>query len=1200
MYTGVNFKKAEEYAKVCFSVGLYEECTAVCKHLEQLYHGKADLSVIKCIFSHATLALYRRYEILLCPSLQKGQLVPYEKERFRDKFALLASQRMGAVINDDHKHSGLQSDESKTLDTSDYKVFDMSRSVAARSPYLIKELSTEAKSYCLLCREVVHRVSKRKVKTITKEGMDESEELIKFSSYPECYDPDLMGNARDSYDQHHISPTKAVMLEQQNSQQEINSPQEPIFQQEQGSPSTIVNQTETGLIRDPSSFSKETALKQEHKSSTQETALKQEHKSSTQETALKQEHKSSTQETALKQEHKSSTQETALKQEHKSSTQETAIEQEHKSSTQETALKQEHKSSTQETALKQEHKSSTQETAIEQEHKSSTQETAIEQEHKSSTQETALKQEHKSSTQETALKQEHKSSTQETALKQEHKSSTQETALKQEHKSSTQETAIEQEHKSSTQETAIEQEHKSSTQETALKQEHKSSTQETALKQEHKSSTQETALKQEHKSSTQETALKQEHKSSTQETALKQEHKSSTQETALKQEHKSSTQETALKQEHKSSTQETALKQEHKSSTQETALKQEHKSSTQETALKQEHKSSTQETALKQEHKSSTQETALKQEHKSSTQETALKQEHKSSTQETALKQVHKSSTQESNMKQEQKCLAVNEQDESEKEGMENNFNDEMKQMQVPQVSTIKKVGKPIRTAIVNSHVLPDCILQPISRAVHAPANNDTGSSKSRTFKASKTPTFSTIAHMAKGGQILDHTKVAYRMLCNFCDNAVLSPDEKAFCSNFFFKIYDPEDESSHTKEKKLPYGSWLYRFAIGYVFRTMALQWSSDQILGDEAIHNFFEHCRHILLPSHFPTSPSTPKPQVFLFITPILDSDVLSSLLVSAQDFLYMPLFSRVGSHYKKPKCFICSIKNLHFSVMLDQDECPPEQIAINASFLKYLIEDRENGVYIVPKNEDRLIDMPLSLQGYLARKRANIENMYLQMTTKAVVGLNKQGPLVPDPKARKAFMPSRVDKPRNVITLNISSDSSTIKHCVFLPVGYFLDLSFGDIRLPANHVILIHDTLAHDFAPQFGGTTGKITFLLVSDLSCFHSTQNSSKQSYLHFPSLYVICVCFNKDLTFAFACRVSRETYNIEKFLNPDKDEPIILRKLADQLGVVTLFANGIVAKIIRKKGYCSFDSLLIHYQLPKRYAYMNALLLNFSN
>lgn len=156
------------------------------------------------------------------------------------------------------------------------------------------------------------------------------------------------------------------------------------------------------------------------------------------------------------------------------------------------------------------------------------------------------------------------------------------------------------------------------------------------------------------------------------------------------------------------------------------------------------------------------------------------------------------------------------------------------------------------RKPLQRSHIVPDAVL----KKVHADDGQLYLMGPSRLSLECRARTIRTLT---------------FFMLCNTCDNEVLSPNEKHFVESIVKPLYGTSPQGAH----HLCYGEWLYSFCIGVVFRGLALTRGLTGSANKEEIYQLFQNCRSII-EKREPVS----VPDIALFFTPYMaDSEVPAS---------------------------------------------------------------------------------------------------------------------------------------------------------------------------------------------------------------------------------------------------------------------------------------------------------------------------------
>jgi len=341
---------------------------------------------------------------------------------------------------------------------------------------------------------------------------------------------------------------------------------------------------------------------------------------------------------------------------------------------------------------------------------------------------------------------------------------------------------------------------------------------------------------------------------------------------------------------------------------------------------------------------------------------------------------------------------------------------------------------------LIHSHYIPKAILQEFVKALGV----DPGAS---VFM------FSPTGHPSDW-QFKSAAKITFSMLCKTCDGTILSQDEDLFKSKFFSKIYQKECPGSHLQAQSIPYAQYLYRFAIGLLFRNIAPLYSSVSAeIGEfSLLHFLMQSCRDIIINA----SSGQWLPNIYMVILPSQIPDELPKvtgweqyvLMTNSPYAAYKLLQPKEPMVPKRLFCFMVKIGIMIFVVSLDKEfdkeleaTCPQYKIQFTSDVVKMSIpDDKERGKYIPQK-------LWWSLLGW-ARLEINNALSYTLSTKPPAkfAGVSHAGLMV------KEILESK--EPRvSPVTANL------------LPPGFELNFEkYGTlpekvIILPDGHAILLH---------------------------------------------------------------------------------------------------------------------------------------------
>ena len=253
---------------------------------------------------------------------------------------------------------------------------------------------------------------------------------------------------------------------------------------------------------------------------------------------------------------------------------------------------------------------------------------------------------------------------------------------------------------------------------------------------------------------------------------------------------------------------------------------------------------------------------------------------------------------------------------------------------------------------LIHSHYIPKAILQGFVKAMGLDPN-------ASVFM------FSPTGHPSDW-QFKSAAKITFSMLCKTCDGIILSKDENLFKSRFFSKIYQKDCPGSHLQAHSISYAQYLYKFAIGLMFRNIAPLYSSVSAeIGEfSQLHILMQSCRDIIISA----SSGHWLPNIYVIILPSQIPDELPK--VAGWD-KYVTMTNSPYAAYKLlqpgepmvPKrlfCFMVKIGVMIFVVSLDKEfdkdleaTCPKYKIQFDGDMAEmYIPNDKERGRCIPQK--------------------------------------------------------------------------------------------------------------------------------------------------------------------------------------------------------------------------------------------------------
>lgn len=324
--------------------------------------------------------------------------------------------------------------------------------------------------------------------------------------------------------------------------------------------------------------------------------------------------------------------------------------------------------------------------------------------------------------------------------------------------------------------------------------------------------------------------------------------------------------------------------------------------------------------------------------------------------------------------------------------------------------------------------------------------------------------------------------KVAWYMLCKDCELKLSSTGENPFASDFFHKVYQKADPLSPTKEHTIPYSEWLYLFAIGIIFRGLAINPKGmSGFLNEEEVYKLFTQCRNIILhPDKLPVN----HPQIAIFVNPlspaIVGSIVASTLyrVLNMPSFMYLAENGEKLGHKKIPRVanfFLAHLGMLNIVVSFPGgDFSLPDKFCISA----------RSGTFTVSEEDQRLELLPHPIWESLNLVAEELEVQEMKITHHRLkeCKVYESRPEVSE-NEKKLFGLSKAKE--NDIELvkkmgfQPSSDPRFPKEFNLLPPNIIVqrqNVNKGYLELPENHNLLLHHTL-----DKHGDHTIGVTFFL-----------------------------------------------------------------------------------------------------------------------
>ena len=151
---------------------------------------------------------------------------------------------------------------------------------------------------------------------------------------------------------------------------------------------------------------------------------------------------------------------------------------------------------------------------------------------------------------------------------------------------------------------------------------------------------------------------------------------------------------------------------------------------------------------------------------------------------------------------------------------------------------------------LIRSHIIPRSILENFRKSIARYRGN-------RIFKVSTDPE-----------KYFTDKTLTRNLLCKDCESLLSTGGEQDFSEKFFKEIYKLSDPDSLSLANEIQYGTWLYHFFIGFLFRGIAAFAGIPNVVNDEEVYELFIIFRKLLLKQAL--LPSEVLPNLHVFINP------------------------------------------------------------------------------------------------------------------------------------------------------------------------------------------------------------------------------------------------------------------------------------------------------------------------------------------
>ena len=430
------------------------------------------------------------------------------------------------------------------------------------------------------------------------------------------------------------------------------------------------------------------------------------------------------------------------------------------------------------------------------------------------------------------------------------------------------------------------------------------------------------------------------------------------------------------------------------------------------------------------------------------------------------------------------------------------------------------------------SHVWPKSVLEHFLKCIQAPQR-----------QAFSVP-------WKEYGTLQSAKQLTFPMLCGECEQLLNRSCEIKFKSEFFNKLYDPDNYSKTSESQSIEYGEYLYRFCLSIIFRALPLNSVDLSEKGNaDDIYNLFSVCRKLLLSDNIYNFPN--KPSIALLIAPTSLPKGVPTVPMIHRILRSIGLISlsSVSLHdctvyHGKATFLLAGIGVLNLVVSLDPHApllLPPTNI-IKA----------EGGVFTVPENLKRFHAMPLGLWKELERLATTYAKKVFHLPQKLL--------------ATQEWAKAELTELQSMLKSTKPEEHETLVD--YLPVNISVNKPLdhgGTFSLPVGHQVLLHTHEENDKGWE-------ASIFLVADSSS-HQYNGSTAPCDQPYTVLMlrrqgvVVCIAYfiSNSEAVTSSCLVSSESNSVL----PTIEKMYETREIADAL----------LPKLLQMKGFPSMEALL---------------------
>jgi len=465
----------------------------------------------------------------------------------------------------------------------------------------------------------------------------------------------------------------------------------------------------------------------------------------------------------------------------------------------------------------------------------------------------------------------------------------------------------------------------------------------------------------------------------------------------------------------------------------------------------------------------------------------------------------------------------------------------------------LKDVGRCLlcqkKSKLLRSHLCPDAILRAFA----------TGLPETQTKRIFNLSFF-------KDGEMKSPHTIVKWLFCQNCEGILSKDGEAHFVPKFFHKVYDVRNYQQSSEEMTINYSEWLYRFALGIVFRSLVNE-AITSFINEDEIYTLFIQCRKLLLTKNL--MEEFEKPHIYLLVspnTPSTSAGFIGNLHNAPFVFALTNKSLKTGKQTVSHAHFLLSrIGIFNFLVLFK----PADSTLI----VDECIIHPEGGKFIIPSEKSREKIIPKGVTSVLDGLAVVAQKNFMEIDKATVYTLHKtlhpnNNIIPPSELAKEAYgiLPALECDFDKIMKGELTSHFSTEnpQNINLLPKGMEIDYEKDLVILPENHSIILHGT--------FQGKTERNdsyegTLFLVSGDSPLEP---------------YVLMLCVKLGLTVSLGYIVSSDTLCPIELLQ-DENPKIFLHDMAKHLHAFTYIQRAL-PHFLKMKGLKTYHTVIHHFYL----------------